>query len=66
MSEPDLVTFPVYLMRGEMIELGGNYNELAGTPIPNLPSCLRCIIRRLVGLRRSLVRCKSQDATVVC
>ena len=25
MSEPDLVTFPVYLMRGEMIELGGNY-----------------------------------------
>ncbi len=23
MSEPDLVRFPVYLMRGEMIELGG-------------------------------------------
>ena len=25
-------------------------NELAGTPIPNLPLCLRCIIARLVGL----------------
>jgi hypothetical protein len=29
-------------------------NRLAGTPTPNLPSCLGCIIASLVGLRQSL------------
>ncbi len=39
-------------------------DELAGTPIPNLPSCLRCIIARLVGLRRSLRRLAPDESGV--
>jgi len=38
-------------------------NKLAGTPIPNLPSYLGCIIARLVGLRRSLVSRNTIPAT---